>query len=122
MSQTPRHVLTTTQHTVPRCPERCPRTAGFGTDHPGTGRCRQHDLEAAAAARAAHRVIPPAVFTEPAYVDGLPYPDTAPGLVPYDDDDEWGYDEEGRVVDLRGDVPAPFAVDLRDGEPTPLAM
>ncbi|MEU2426981.1 hypothetical protein ABZ619_39215 [Streptomyces sp. NPDC007851] len=85
---------------VPRCPVavadlHCPRTAGFGTDHPGTGRCRQHDLEAAAAARAvARKQIPPAHFQEPVYVDGLPYQETAPtaaiGVVTCDDEaDEW---------------------------------
>jgi hypothetical protein len=108
MSQTSRHVLTT-QHTVPRCPEHCPRPAGFGTDHPGTGRCRQHELEAAAAARAAHREIPQAVFIEPVYVDGLPYEETAPGLpYPYageDEPDGWGFDEHGDDVDLRDRQP-----------------
>jgi hypothetical protein len=98
---------------MPRCPEHCPRSAGFGTDHPSTGRCRQHELEAAAVARAAHRDIPPAVFIEPAYVDGLPYPDTAAGLVPgddVDDEDEWGFDDRGCLVDLHGSEPEPLAM------------
>jgi hypothetical protein len=94
MQHSPRHVLTT-QPTVPRCPasgeagRHCPRFAGFGTDHPAVGKCRQHELEAAAATRAAHADrIPPAVFQEAAYVDGLPYPDTAPGTPAGDVDDE----------------------------------
>ncbi|MFD0032581.1 hypothetical protein ACFVJK_30790 [Streptomyces sp. NPDC127172] len=96
--QTPRHVLTT-QRAAPRCPASsdgwhcdCPRVAGFGTDHPGVGYCRQHELAAAAATRAAHADrIPPAVFQEAVYVDGLPYPDTAPGTPAgdvYDEDDD----------------------------------
>jgi hypothetical protein len=106
MQHTPRHVLTT-QHAVPRCPAsgdddwHCPRAAGFGTAHPGVGRCRQHELEAAAATRAANADrIPPAVFQEAAYVDGLAYQDTAPGMPPVDldldldddgdDGDDWG--------------------------------
>ncbi|MEW2302057.1 hypothetical protein AB0958_19125 [Streptomyces sp. NPDC006655] len=81
-TSTPRRLADTI--VIPRCPVavgdlHCPRTAGFGTDHPGTGRCRQHDLEAAAAARAvARKRIPPAYFQEPVYVDGLPYHETAP--------------------------------------------
>lgn len=81
-------------HRIPRCPastetHRCPRTAGFGTDHPGAGHCRQHELEAAAATRAAHaHRIPPAVFLEAQYVDGLPYHDTAPGLPATVDEDD----------------------------------
>jgi len=103
---------------TPRCPDDtndrpCPRLAGFGTDHPGTGRCRFHELQAAAAARA-ERVgeIPQAVFLEARYVDGLPYADTAPRMAPAEDGtaggDEWGYDDAGRVVDLRGATPRPF--------------
>lgn len=100
---------------VPRCPvgmadRHCPRVAGFGTDHPGTGPCRQHELEAAGAARrAAAGDIPQAVFQEAVYVDGLPYEDTAPGMPASPgtcDDlsgepDDWGYDEQGKFVDLR---------------------
>jgi hypothetical protein len=97
----PRHVLTT-QPVAPRCPAtgadgwHCPRHAGFGTDHPGTGNCRQHELEAAAATRAAHADrVPPAVFQEASYVDGLPYRETAPGpngITDEDDEDDtdWG--------------------------------
>lgn len=93
MQPTPRPVPTA-QNTAPRCPAtgggtrpRCPRAAGFGTDHPGTGQCRQHELEAAAAARTARADrIPPTVFQEAVYVDGLPYEDTAPGM-PADDED-----------------------------------
>ncbi|MFI5814895.1 hypothetical protein ACIA7S_28550 [Streptomyces sp. NPDC051643] len=82
---------------IPRCPvgvldRHCPRTAGFGTDHPGTGQCRQHELEAAAAARReALGPVPPMVFREPAYVDGLSYQATAsgPGVETDDEGDEW---------------------------------
>jgi hypothetical protein len=86
------------QPITPRCPTtrrelgvewHCPRAAGYGTDHPGTGQCRQHELETAAAARAAHRKIPQAVFIEPAYTDGLPFHETAPSLV---------LDEEGDLT------------------------
>lgn len=101
---------------APRCPVtmadlHCPRTAGFGTDHPGHGKCRQHELEAAAAARAAASTrVPPAVFQEPVYVDGLPYQETAPVTLTWpatcddlsEEPDEWGYDGQGRFVDLRG--------------------
>jgi hypothetical protein len=93
-----RHVLTT-QPVVPRCPAsaadgwHCPRHAGFGTDHPGVGKCRQHELEAAAATRAAHADhVPPAVFQEAAYADGLPYRETFSGPDPEaggDEFDEW---------------------------------
>ncbi|MFF1284353.1 hypothetical protein ACFVY4_26875 [Streptomyces sp. NPDC058299] len=76
MSQTPRHVLTT-QHAAPRCPQHCPRAAGFGTDHPGTGRCRQHELEAARLAAAGP--IPLMTFREARYDDGLSYHETAGG-------------------------------------------
>ncbi|NUR01284.1 MAG: hypothetical protein HOY79_33610 [Streptomyces sp.] len=88
-----------------RCPVRtvhCPRIAGFGTDHPGAGLCRQHELEAAAAARAERRgTIPQAVFQEAQYVDGLPYAETAPLAPPIDDgetDGAWGW-----IADLQGD-------------------
>lgn len=112
-------------HPVPRCPAAgggvrggpCPRPAGFGTTHPGRGLCRQHELaeEGAARARAA-RPVPPAVFLEPRYVDGLPYHETAqprPPAAGQDGGDEWepddrGFDEAGRVVDLRNGHPKPF--------------
>ncbi|MDX3298592.1 hypothetical protein PV569_33565 [Streptomyces scabiei] len=91
MQRSPQTVLTA------RCPAgrpdgwQCPRLAGFGTDHPGIGKCRQHDLEEAAAARAEHaKRIPQAVFVEARYVDGLPYHDTAPGLPFVGDEDDEG--------------------------------
>jgi hypothetical protein len=49
------------------------------------------------------------VFLEAEYVDGLPYPDTAPGLHPVgdeDDDDQdegvgvWAFRDVGGVADL----------------------
>jgi len=98
---------------IPRCPVavadlHCPRTAGFGTDHPGHGKCRQHELEAARAAQAAaRRQIPPAYFREPVYVDGRTYEETATPFRPAacddlsEEPDEWGYDEQGRIRDLR---------------------
>ncbi|MEE1838135.1 hypothetical protein [Streptomyces sp. SP17KL33] len=89
MQRSPHQVLTA------RCPAgrsdgwQCPRLAGFGTDHPGSGKCRQHDLEEAAAARAERaKEIPPAVFIEARYIDGLPYHDTAPGLPSLREEDE----------------------------------
>jgi hypothetical protein len=93
-----RYRITIRPDAVPRCPSsaadgwHCPRYAGFGTDHPGAGKCRQHELDAAAATRAAHADrVPPAVFQEAAYVDGLPYLETAPGpngLTGDDDEDD----------------------------------
>lgn len=80
---------------APRCPapldaRHCPRPAGFGTDHPGTGNCRQHELGAAATARAERAgCIPQTIFQEPVYVDGLPYENTVQGMAAEDDSDDW---------------------------------
>lgn len=88
---------------VPRCQAgarkggwRCPRSAGFGTDHVGSGNCRQHEQEAAAAARAVPAPkVPPALFLEPAYIDGRPYAYTATPVDSSADDyeDDCGSDD-----------------------------
>lgn len=93
--------MNTTSHVkrAPRCPageaaRPCHRPAGFATQHPGNGECRVHELMADhAARRAALGTVPPAVFREALYVDGLSYHDTAPSLDDEgdEDDSEWGF-------------------------------
>jgi hypothetical protein len=74
------------QPTTPRCPvskdrpSYCPRAAGFGTDHPGIGLCRQHELREFDG----RDRIPQAVFQEARYVDELDYHETADGEAPED--------------------------------------
>lgn len=88
------HTLTVTPPLPCPVPEpdggRCSRPAGYGTPHYGTGPCRQHEHREAAAARAACADrVPPAVFQEPRYLDGLPYEETAPVRLTDDEPDDW---------------------------------